>query len=86
MPNDILNQFPLFDGFSEEQMDLLRPLFVPSDCYEGTVLFDQGEPATYFYLVYSGEVAIHFPHQTRWYDWVVGCNWSPKLYLGGNLQ
>jgi CRP-like cAMP-binding protein len=60
MPNDILNQFPLFDGFSEEQMDLLRPLFVPSDCYEGTVLFDQGEPATYFYLVYSGEVAIHF--------------------------
>lgn len=60
MSDDLLQQFPLFDGFSENQMDMLRPLFVPSECHAGTVLFEQGEPATYFYLLISGEVAIHF--------------------------
>lgn len=60
MSDDLLQQFPLFDGFSESQMDMLRPLFVPSECHAGTVLFEQGEPATYFYLLISGEVAIHF--------------------------
>jgi CRP-like cAMP-binding protein len=60
MTSDVLDQFPLFDGFSVEQKDLLRPLFVPTDCHAGTVLFEQGEPAIYFYLVISGEVAIHF--------------------------
>ena len=60
MSRDLLMQFPLFDGFSEDQMELLRPLFVPSDCHAGTVLFDQGEPAVYFYLLASGEVAIHY--------------------------
>jgi CRP-like cAMP-binding protein len=60
MSVDLLKQFSLFDGFSEDQMSLLRPLFVPSDCHAGTVLFEQGEPAIYFYLVISGEVAIHY--------------------------
>lgn len=60
MPRDLLKQFPLFDGFSEDQMGLLRPLFVPSECHAGTVLFDQGEPALYFYLLVSGEAAIHY--------------------------
>lgn len=60
MPKDILTQFQLFDGFSDEQMNLLRPLFVSSVCHTGTVLFEQGEPAVYFYLLVSGEVAIHF--------------------------
>jgi CRP-like cAMP-binding protein len=60
MVKDVLGQFPLFDGFTEKQKDLLRPLFVPSDCHAGTVLFEQEEPAIYFYLVISGEVAIHF--------------------------
>jgi CRP-like cAMP-binding protein len=60
MSGDILEQFPLFEGFSEDQMALLRPLFIPSECHAGTVLFDQGEPAVYFYLMISGEVAIHY--------------------------
>jgi CRP-like cAMP-binding protein len=60
MSSDPLKQFPLFDGFSEEQMELLRPLFVSSECHAGTILFEQNDPATYFYLVVSGEVAINF--------------------------
>lgn len=60
MSKDPLEQFPLFTGFSEEQIALLRPLFVPSECHAGTVLFEQGDPAFYFYLMVSGEVAIHY--------------------------
>lgn len=60
MSQDLLAQFPLFDGFSEDQKNLLRPLFMPSECHAGTVLFEQGDHATYFYLVRSGEVAIHY--------------------------
>jgi CRP-like cAMP-binding protein len=60
MSGDILSQFPLFDDFSEDQMALISPLFVPCECHAGTVLFDQGEPAVYFYLMISGEVAINY--------------------------
>jgi CRP-like cAMP-binding protein len=60
MSSNVLEQFPLFDGFSEDQMDLLSPLFVECDCHAGTVLFEQGEPAIYFYLVSDGEVTIHY--------------------------
>lgn len=60
MTKDILDHFPLFDGFTLDQKDLLRPLFLRSDCHAGTVLFEQGDPAIYFYLVISGEVAIHY--------------------------
>ena len=60
MSGDILSQFPLFDDFSEDQMALISPLFVPSECHAGTVLFEQGEPAVYFYLMISGEVAINY--------------------------
>ena len=60
MSRDVLEQFPLFDGFSEDQMGLLRPLFVPGEYHTGTVIFEQGEPAVYFYLMISGEVAINY--------------------------
>lgn len=60
MTSDVLDQFPLFDGFTEKQKDLLRPLFLPSVCHAGTVLFEQADPAIYFYLVIAGEIAIHF--------------------------
>ena len=60
MSRDVLEQFPLFDGFTEEQLALLSPLFVPNEYHTGTVIFDQGDPAIYFYLMISGEVAINY--------------------------
>lgn len=60
MSRDILKQFPLFDGFSEEEIAVLSPLFVTGEYHSGTVIFEQGESAVYFYLMISGEVAINF--------------------------
>jgi len=60
MIGDIFDQLPLFSGLSCEQREMLRPLFVPVDCYSGTALFEQGDPADYLYLVIVGEVVIQF--------------------------
>lgn len=60
MQNKDFNQLPLFQGLNSSQLELLRPLFVDYNCYEGTVLFEQGEPAEYLYLVISGEAEIQY--------------------------
>lgn len=54
------SQLSLFQGMSSAQLELLRPLFVDYECYQGTVLFEQGEPAEYLYLIVSGEAEIQY--------------------------
>ena len=60
MSGDIFDQLPLFKDLSNDQRALLRPLFLPVDCYSGTTLFEQGDPAEYLYLVVVGEVVINY--------------------------
>lgn len=60
MTGDIFEQLPLFCDLTPEQILLLRPLFILCDCYTGTVLFDQGDPAEFIYLVVAGEVIIRY--------------------------
>ena len=60
MSGDVFEQIPLFQDLSDDQRELLRPLILPVDCYSGTVLFEQGDPAEYLYLVVVGEVAIYY--------------------------
>jgi CRP-like cAMP-binding protein len=60
MFNDIFDKFPVLHDLTTEQRGQLRPLFVPCDCYSGTRLFDQGDPADYLFLVISGEVVIRY--------------------------
>jgi CRP/FNR family cyclic AMP-dependent transcriptional regulator len=60
MPIDIFDQLPVFKGLTSVQREQLRPLFVPCDCYSGTRLFEQGDPAEYLFLVVGGEVVIRY--------------------------
>jgi CRP-like cAMP-binding protein len=55
-----LEQIALFKGLSLAQLELLQPLFVPYQCYEGTVLFEQNEPAEFLYLIITGEATIQY--------------------------
>ena len=55
-----LDQIELFQGMTLSQLELLRPLFIDFECYEGTVLFGQGELADFIYLVVSGEAVIQY--------------------------
>ncbi|HSF79996.1 MAG TPA: cyclic nucleotide-binding domain-containing protein [Anaerolineales bacterium] len=58
MPKDVIDKLTLFKGMSPEQKELLKPLFVPCDCYGDSILFEQGERAEHLYLVVTGEVVI----------------------------
>lgn len=60
MADDIFADLFLFEGLTAKQRDFLRPLFDPCDCYAGTILFEQGDPAEYLYAVVNGEVVVSF--------------------------
>ena len=51
MVAEIFNQVTLFEGLSSQQRALLRQIFIPCDFYPGTMLFEQGDPAEFLYLV-----------------------------------
>ncbi len=60
MSNDIFDQLPLFEGVNPAQLTLLRQIFTPVDSYANTMLFEQGDPAEFLYLVVVGEVIVNF--------------------------
>jgi CRP-like cAMP-binding protein len=60
MEADIFANLFLFEGLTAKQCEILRPLFEPCDCYAGTVLFEQGDPAEHLYAVVTGEVVVNF--------------------------
>ena len=60
MPKDVFDRLPLFQDLNPDQREILRPLFIPCDCYGDTVLFQQGDDAEDLYLVVGGEVLISY--------------------------
>jgi CRP/FNR family transcriptional regulator, cyclic AMP receptor protein len=57
---NVFKQLSIFSGFTSSQLALLKPLFIPYECFEGTVLFNQGDRADFLYVLISGEVATNF--------------------------
>lgn len=51
-----LESVPLFKGLDEHTLHLLEPLFEPYSCAAGAVIFGQGDPAHYMYLILEGTV------------------------------
>lgn len=62
---DILPNIPLFENLDPAQIALLKPLFEQFIRPANTTIFEQGEPASYLYLLIKGEVVIRFkPYDT----------------------
>jgi CRP/FNR family transcriptional regulator, cyclic AMP receptor protein len=55
-----VNRSDIFKELDESQIELLRPLFEAFSCQAGTIIFQQGEPAEFLYLVINGKVEISF--------------------------
>lgn len=55
MPN-----IPFFQNLEPAQIALLKPLFEQFACPPDTTIFEQGEPASYLYLLIKGDVAIRY--------------------------
>jgi len=53
-----LETVPLFQGVDEHILQLLEPLFEPYSCFNGMVIFEQGDPALYLYLILEGAIEI----------------------------
>jgi CRP-like cAMP-binding protein len=57
---DILPCIPLFQDLDPVHITLLKPLFEEFCCPADVVIFEQGTPAIYLYLILQGEVAIRY--------------------------
>jgi len=57
---DVVKRIPLFHDLSDEQLELIAPMFEVFTCPANQPIFEQDEPATYLYLLVYGTVALHF--------------------------
>jgi CRP-like cAMP-binding protein len=57
---ETLPSIPLFHELEPAQIGLLKPLFEGYSCAPETVIFEQGSPAKYLYLLIKGEVSIRY--------------------------
>jgi len=55
-----LPNIPLFQNLEPAQISLLKPLFEQFTCPPDTTIFEQGEPASYLYLLIKGKVEIRY--------------------------
>jgi CRP-like cAMP-binding protein len=60
MNTELLNRFALIEGFTEDQINLLRPLIEDVIIATDQVIFDQGDRANFLYFVLEGKVSIRF--------------------------
>lgn len=57
---DVLPLIPLFQDLSAKQTRILMAAFESYICPPGTVIFEQGEPAQYLYLILKGRAIITY--------------------------
>lgn len=55
-----MDQIAIFEGLDKDELKLLQPLFERFSCPAGTVIFQQGDPTDFLYLVINGRVEISF--------------------------
>jgi CRP/FNR family transcriptional regulator, cyclic AMP receptor protein len=55
-----MNRVAIFQGLDANKLELLKPLFEIYSCPSGTVIFQQGDPAEFLYLVVNGQVDMSF--------------------------
>lgn len=60
MFGNTFDSLAFMNGFSPEELQALRPLFQAVYLPVGAVLFEQGDPATQFFIVSEGEVMIRY--------------------------
>jgi len=56
----MLETVPLFKDVDKNILSLLEPIFEPYACPAETIIFEQGAPAHYLYLILEGTVEINY--------------------------
>jgi CRP-like cAMP-binding protein len=60
MSEDLIEQFVLIEGFTEDQVKVLAPLIEEVHFQTDQVIFNQGDRADFLYFVLDGKVSIRF--------------------------
>ncbi len=60
MLTQIMSRLSIFSDLTQDQLFLLTSIFSLTNCREEQVIFVQGAPADYLYIIISGMVAIRF--------------------------
>jgi CRP/FNR family cyclic AMP-dependent transcriptional regulator len=60
MSKDLLEQFALIEGLTEDQINVLQPLIEDVNYQTDQVIFNQGDRANFLYFVLEGKVSIRF--------------------------
>jgi len=60
MLSEVFDKLSLFHDFTQEERAILSPYFLEYFLHLGSVLFEQGDPVEYLYIVVEGEVIIRF--------------------------
>ncbi len=55
-----MNRIGILKGLDADELELLRPLFEKFSSPAGTVIFQQGTPAAFLYLLIRGKVEMYF--------------------------
>lgn len=56
----VFDQLPLFRGIDEDSLHLLAPHFERATFRSGSVVFKQGDPARYLFILLNGSVSIEY--------------------------
>ena len=54
----VLAEHPFFKGLDAQYLELIRGCATNASYHEGDYLFREGEPATYFYVIRRGRIAL----------------------------
>ena len=60
MDNKVINSLPIFKSFKPNQIKKIKPLMEFCSFPADMVIFQQGDRAENFYILTSGEIALHF--------------------------
>jgi len=55
---DLLRQIPIFSGLSDDSLTAITGISHVTDCPRGALLFQQGDPADRFFVIFSGWVKL----------------------------
>lgn len=55
-----LAQFSIFQGLTSQQLDVLELVMEPCNLKKDKGIFEQGDSASFLYILLSGEVVVHF--------------------------
>lgn len=80
MPAVYFDQLSLFEGLSSNQLELLQPLFTICEQCDGNILFQQGESASYLYLLVAGEAVVRYKPDDG--PWLTVARIRPEGVLG----